>query len=88
MVSSPQGGRQRIGGAEAVKLTGDGGREVFWVNRRTYLPVRAVFATSTGARLQTDFGWFAPNRAHLAELHMSVPPGFHQVPVPAQRLGR
>jgi hypothetical protein len=83
-----QGGQQRIGGAEAVRLTGDGGREVFWVNRRTYLPVRAVFATSTGARLRTDFGWFAPTRARVAGLHLSVPPGFRQVPAPAPRLGR
>ncbi len=83
-----QGGRQRIGGVEAVKLTGDGGQEVFWVNPRTYLPVRTMFATSTGVPLQTDFRWFTPTQARLAELHLSVPPGFRQVPAPARRLSR
>jgi hypothetical protein len=78
-----RGGRQRIGGVEAVKLTGNRGQEVFWVNPRTYLPVRTIFATFTGTALQTDFGWFTPTQARLAELHLPVPPGFRQVPAPA-----
>ena len=83
-----QGARQRIGGAEAVKLTGNHGKEVFWVNPRTYLPVRAIIAISTGVPLQTDFIWFTPTRARLAGLHLPIPPGFRQVPAPALRLGR
>lgn len=27
----------------------------------------------------TDFGWFSPTQARLAELHLRVPPGFRQV---------
>jgi len=78
-----KGGRDLIGGVEAVKLTGNGGQQVFWVNPRTYLPVRTILTTSEGARLQTDFGWFPPTRARLAALHLTVPPGFRQVPAPA-----
>jgi hypothetical protein len=77
-----KGGQQRIGRTEAVELTGNGGQEMFWVNPRTYLPVRAILTLPTGARQQTDFGWFAPTQARLAELHLSVPPGFRQVPAP------
>lgn len=75
-----QDGRQRIGGIDAVGLTGNGGREMFWVNPRTYLPVREIFTTPAGARRRTDFGWFTPTRARLAELNLPVPPGFRQVP--------
>jgi len=78
-----EGGRQRIGGAEAVKLTGNHGGEVFWVDPGTYLPVRAIIATPTGLALRTDFGWFTPTHARLAELHPPVPPGFRQVRAPA-----
>jgi sigma-70-like protein len=75
-------GPHRIGRIDAVELTGNGGREMFWVNPRTYLPVRVIFTTTSGARLQTDFGWFAPTKARLAELHLAVPPGFRQVRAP------
>jgi hypothetical protein len=78
-----KGGQQLIGGAEAVKLTGNGGRQVVWVNPRTYLPVRTIFSMPGGARLQTGFGWFRPTRARLAALHLTVPPGFRQVAPPA-----
>ena len=77
-----KGGQRRIDGIEAVQLTGNGGGEIIWVNPRTYLPVRTVFTGHGGPRLQTDFGWFAPTRARLAELHLQVPPGFRQVPAP------
>jgi hypothetical protein len=76
-----KGGQRRIGGADAVELTGNGGT-VIWVNPRTYLPVRAILTTPDGTPIQTDFGWFAPTRARLAELHLSVPPGFRQVRAP------
>jgi hypothetical protein len=76
-----KGGRQRIGGTEAIELTGDGGREVFWVNPQTYLPVRVILTTPLGTA-QTDFGWFAPTPARLAQLRLSVPPGYRQVSPP------
>jgi hypothetical protein len=78
-----KGGQQRIGRVEAVELTGNGGHEVFWVNPATYLPVRAI-TTLSGSRQQTDFGWFAPTKARLAGLRLSVPPGFRQVPAPPE----
>jgi hypothetical protein len=74
-----KGSRQRIGGIDAIGLTGNGGQEMFWVNPRTYLPVRAIFAVAAGARSRTDFGWFTPTQARLAELRLPVPPGFRQV---------
>jgi hypothetical protein len=82
-----KGGQQRIGGIEAIQLTGNGGRETIWVNPRTYLPVRTVFSAPGGPQLQTDFGWFTPTRARLAELRLPVPPGFRQVAPPAQPSG-
>jgi hypothetical protein len=75
-------GRQRIGGIDTVKLTGDGGREIFWVNPQTYLPVRVELTTASGLRARTDFSWLAPTQARLAELHLPVPPGFRQVSPP------
>lgn len=77
-----EGGLQRVNGVDARKLTGDGGREVFWVKPVTYLPVRVILPTSTGAPLQADFGWFTPTKAHLAQVHLSIPPGFRQVSPP------
>jgi hypothetical protein len=38
-----KGGQRRIGGIEAIQLTGNAGQETIWVNPRTYLPVRTVF---------------------------------------------
>lgn len=77
-----EGGQQRVGSVDARKLTGYGGREVFWVNPVTYLPVRATLTTSAGTRLQADFGWFTPTKARLAQLHQPVPPGFRRISPP------
>jgi hypothetical protein len=77
-----KGGRQSIGGTGAVELIGNGGQEIFWVNPRTYLPVRAIFTASSGEQDRTDFAWFAPAKARLAQLRLPVPPGFRQVPAP------
>lgn len=52
------------------------------MNPRTYLPVRATLTTANGTRIQTDFSWFAPTQDRLAQLRVSVPPGFRQVPPP------
>ena len=82
-----KGGQRRIGGIEAIQLTGNGGRETIWVNPRTYLPVRTVFAAPEGPQLQTDFGWFTPTQARLAHLRLPVPPGFRQVAPPEQPSG-
>ena len=67
-------------GVDAIELTDNG--TVIWVNPRTYLPVRVTSTMPGGARIQTDFGWFTPTRARLAQLRVAVPPGFRQVPPP------
>jgi hypothetical protein len=77
-----KGGQRRIGGVDAIGLTGNGGA-VIWVNPTTYLPVRAVLTTPSGTRIQTDFGWFPLTRARLEQLHLPVPPGFRQVRAPS-----
>jgi hypothetical protein len=76
-----KGSHQRIGGVDAIELTMSGGAMI-WVNPGTYLPVRVILTTPDGARIQTDFRWFRPTRAHLAHLRLSIPPGFRRVPPP------
>jgi hypothetical protein len=75
-------GRQRVDGVDAIKLTGDRGRAALWVDPKTYLPVRAIFAFAR-TPTQTDFRWLRPTSANLAHLRLQVPPGFRQVPPPA-----
>jgi hypothetical protein len=75
------GGRQRIDGVSAIKITGGKGLTVLWVNPATYLPVRVV---SGGQQpIQTDFRWLPPTPGHLAQLSLPVPAGFRQVPPPS-----
>jgi hypothetical protein len=75
-------GRQRVSGVDAIKLTGDRGLAALWVDPKTYLPVRVMFAF--GRRpTQTDFRWLRPTSASLASLNLPVPAGFRQVPPPA-----
>jgi hypothetical protein len=75
------GGRQRVDGTDAIKITGGKGLTVLWVNPATYLPVRVV--TGGQQRIQTDFRWLPPTPAHLAQLRVPVPAGFRQVRPPA-----
>jgi hypothetical protein len=76
-------GRQVVDGIDAIKITGGGDRHItLWVSPSTYLPVRLVDGPGTGR--QTDFSWLAPTPANLAALNVTVPPGFRQVPPPAQ----
>lgn len=70
-------GRQAIGGAGALKITGNSGHLTLWVNPATYLPVRL-----DDGGLQTDFQWLSPTRAELAQLNMPIPAGFRKVPPP------
>ena len=73
-------GRQVIDGINTIKITGDGGRFTFWVNPATYLPVRAILR-----QRQTDFRWLLATPARLAQLKVTVPAGFRQVPAPARQ---
>jgi hypothetical protein len=70
-------GRQVIDGINTIKITGADGRFTFWVNPVNYLPVQA----NLGQR-QTDFHWLAPTPARLAQLQVTPPAGFKQVPAP------
>ena len=72
-------GKQAVGGADALKITGSSGHLTLWVNPVTYLPMRL----KAPGGLQTDFQWLPPTPAHRAMLSMPVPAGFHQVPPPA-----
>jgi hypothetical protein len=74
-------GHQLIDGINAVKITGNKGLDTLWVSPSTYLPVRAILGLG-GERLQTDFSWLAPTPANLAQLKVTVPAGFRQVPAP------
>ena len=53
------------------------------MNPAGYLPVR-VMLTLRAIQIQTDFSWLAPTPANLAQLNVTVPAGFRQVPPPAQ----
>ena len=75
--------RQVIDGINTIKITGGGGRFTFWVNPAMYLPVRARL----GQR-QTGFRWLPATPARLAQLKVTVPAGFRQVPAPAAPAGQ
>jgi hypothetical protein len=76
------GGRRRVDGIDAVKLTGGKALAVLWVNPATYLPVRAISRFGQG-RAQTDFRWLSPAQASLSQLSVRVPAGFRQIPPPS-----
>jgi hypothetical protein len=76
-------GRQVIDGINTIKITGASAGFTFWVNPVNYLPVQA----NLGPR-QTDFHWLAPTPANLAQLKVTVPAGFKQVPAPAAPTAR
>jgi hypothetical protein len=58
----------------------------FWVDPASYLPVRSV-ATFEGpgmaGRAQVDYRWLPPTPANVADLDVTIPPGFTEVPAPA-----
>ena len=71
-------GHQVIAGIDTIKISGASGRFTFWVNPATYLPVQMTLP-----RQRTEFQWLAPTPANLAQLTVTVPAGFSQVPPPA-----
>jgi hypothetical protein len=78
-------GHQRIDGVNTLKLTGAPGN-TFWVNTKTYLPVRIQFViTFYGKQApppfaeRTDFKLLAPTPANLKLLRLPVPHGFRKV---------
>jgi hypothetical protein len=75
-------GRQQVDGIDAIKITGNQGLDVLWVDPATYLPVRAIL-TFGRQQIQTDFRWLAPTAANLDRLSLPVPAGFRQVAPPS-----
>ena len=49
-------GKQVVGGADVLKITGSSGDPTLWVNPVTYLPIRL----EAPGGLQTDFQWLPP----------------------------
>ncbi len=50
----------------------------FWVDPATYLPIQMALPHQ-----RTEFRWLAPTPANLAQLKVTVPVGFKQVPPPS-----
>jgi hypothetical protein len=70
-----------VDGIDAIKITGQAGRPtlVLLVDPATYLPIQLDIGP-----LRISFRWLPATPANLAQLKVSVPPGFRQVPPPAQ----
>ena len=75
--------RPVVDGINTIKITGADGHFTFWVNSADYLPVQA----NLGQR-QTHFHWLTATPANLAQLKVTVPAGFKQVPAPAAPAGQ
>ena len=79
-------GRQRVDGAEAIKLTSRASSlisETIWVSPDTYLPVRVAMRFPGMSVLQrtADITWLRPAAQNLARLTVPIPAGFRQVPL-------
>jgi len=68
-------GRQVVDGIDAVKITGQGRPLTLFVDPVTYLPVQLDIGPG-----RIDFQWLQPTPANMAQLKVSVPAGFQQVP--------
>ena len=76
-----QGGRHRVDGIDAIKLTSRHAGLTLWVDPATYLPVR--LARPGQAASVTDFRWLPPTAARLAQLNIAIPAHFRQVAAPS-----
>ncbi len=78
--------RQPVNGMDTIKIVSKQGMITLWVNPHSYLPVRLILA-SGALHSRTDFRWLPPTPANLAELNVTVPAGFTQVPPPYTQAG-
>ena len=88
-------GRQAVDGVEAIKLTSRAGSpisETIWVSPGTYLPVRVVVRSASGAagapgapavQQTADITWLPPTAQNLAKLTVPIPAGFREVSLSA-----
>jgi hypothetical protein len=66
----------------SIKIVATQGDETLWVSPSSYLPVRMIMGPGQ-QQVRTDFGWLAaPSR--LAQVKLTVPAGFKQVPAPPE----
>jgi hypothetical protein len=83
-------GAHLVDGVQALELkqvpsAASQSQMTFWVDPVTYLPVRGVAtfeAPGMAGRAQADYRWLAPTSANVAELDVTIPPGFTQVSAP------
>jgi hypothetical protein len=75
------GGRHRVDGIDAIKMTSRHAGLTLWVNPSTYLPVRLARPGQDAS--VTDFRWLAPTAARLARLNIAIPAHFRQVAAPS-----
>ena len=82
-------GRQSVDGIEAIKLTSRPGSfisETIWVSPSTYLPVRVVVRSASGApavQQTADITWLSLTAQNLAKLTVPIPAGFRKVSLSA-----
>jgi hypothetical protein len=91
-------GTHLVDGVEALELKSASSagalrrQMTFWVDPATYLPVRSVTTLESppipgqaqlAGQVQIDYRWLAPTPANVAELHVTIPPGFTKVPASA-----
>lgn len=82
-------GTQEIDGVQALELkpvTASGtsqGVVTYWVDPSSYLPVRSEFTTAFTGPVQFDYQWLQPTDTNLANLDVTVPAGFTEVPPPS-----
>jgi hypothetical protein len=81
-------GTEQINGIPTIKLktttkvanSPTGTREMFWVKRSDYAPVRMVARAGTQSNL-INISWLPPTKANVAMLRVHIPSGFRQVPL-------
>lgn len=84
-------GRATVDGLQTIKIVSvaqgvDPLTMEFWVNPRTYLPVRTLLDSHNSSPAaervdeQTDYQWLAPTTANLATLAVRIPAGFKRDP--------
>jgi hypothetical protein len=57
------------------KDSSTGSGETWWVNPTTWLPVRTL-TINRAVSIQVDYGFLPPTPANMAELKVTIPPGF------------
>lgn len=51
---------------------------LLWVNERTFLPLRMINGQGRKMWAQEDWHFLAPTKQNLANLHVTIPPGYHR----------